>query len=107
MALQSYTYVLCAADTEESLDHLFLHYPFARACWNLVDGNLLSTVQGLQRSVISSFFMEIVILLCWRIVRNDAIFQRVVPAVGQSKMCLPEGVCHGYPLAKTEIFSLY
>lgn len=34
--LPSYDCVLCAAPTEQTLQHLFLTCPFAQLCWNLI-----------------------------------------------------------------------
>lgn len=36
MDLPSYTCVLCAADIEESMHHLFLQCSFAQQCWNIL-----------------------------------------------------------------------
>jgi hypothetical protein len=35
-ALPSYDCVLCQLQLEETLEHLFLHCPFAISCWNLL-----------------------------------------------------------------------
>jgi hypothetical protein len=34
-ALPSYNFVLCTSSVEKTVEHLFLHCPFARSCWSL------------------------------------------------------------------------
>lgn len=81
MDLQFYDCVLCDADVEESLVHLFL---FATECWNLV---YRLTLPYHHTHTNPYIFMEIVILLCWSIwiVRNDAVLQGVAPLVARVK----------------------
>lgn len=37
MFLESYSYVLCIEDTEETITHLFFDFPFSQACWLYLD----------------------------------------------------------------------
>lgn len=39
MTLDSYACVLCNANVEETMEHLFLSCPFVIACWNLLGDN--------------------------------------------------------------------
>ena len=52
MKLESYNYVLCHLDTEESLNHLFLECPFALSCWNM-----LGLAHLIQDNLIDSVFL--------------------------------------------------
>ena len=61
--------VLCADNTEETLEHLFLECDLARACWNLVGvavGNYndpLPIFEDFRRQLGVPFFMEIIIIM--------------------------------------------
>jgi hypothetical protein len=84
MHLDSYTYVLYSTNIEETLEYRFLDCTFARACWNLLDINLLSNIDVQRRLQIikhrlkSPFFMN-ASLMCRTIwsARNDLIFKRI------------------------------
>jgi hypothetical protein len=73
MELLDYNCVLCNNLVEESLTHLMLHCPFASACWNWLNVQVLHHLDAfrnlgsfkLQLQV--PFFMEIIILMCWSI----------------------------------------
>ena len=73
MVLDDYTCVGCGVGVEETVDHLFLNCPFAVQCWALINLDSSINLQPLQlleffRSRLQvSFFMEIIILLCWSI----------------------------------------
>lgn len=85
MNLPSHVCVLCNLDTEETVEHLFMDCDFAKACWGLLGLTVISTPDNVQRfksfksQLNCSFYMEIIILLCWSIwtVRNDLIFRGI------------------------------
>lgn len=54
MELQSYTCVLCGAQTKESLDHLFISCPFALACWHFVDIHVDPTLPSAEQMLMAS-----------------------------------------------------
>jgi len=93
MNLEDYNCVLCNSRMEETLMHLLLQCPFATQCWawiNVQVPNDLEAFQVLQsfRNQLSvSFFMEIIILMCWVIwkARNDLIFRQINPLILNSK----------------------
>jgi len=93
MNLEDYSCVLCNSRMEETLMHLLLQCPFATQCWawiNVQVPNDLEAFQVLQsfRNQLSvSFFMEIIILMCWVIwkARNDLIFRKINPLILNSK----------------------
>ena len=79
----SYDCALFTNNSEETLEHLFLHCPFDVACWGLVDlqvphqADIFLAVDSFKSQLHTPHFMNIVILLCWSIwlTRNDLIFQ--------------------------------
>ena len=93
MVLDDYTCVGCGVGVEETVDHLFLNCPFAVQCWALINLDSSINLQPLQlleffRSRLQvSFFMEIIILLCWSIWgwRNALIFESQAETVHDVK----------------------
>ena len=83
MVLDSYECELCNSRQEETLKHLFLSYPYATACWNLIDlyidphDSIFEAIDSFKRQLHTSISLDIIILLCWAIwtSRNDVIFQ--------------------------------
>ena len=78
------TCVCCSQAVEETLAHLFIHCPFAQACWaatSLVIGmdNPFITLEQLKLQLGKPFFMEVIILIscCMWMERNDLIFRGV------------------------------
>ena len=73
MHLPSYNCVLCDLDTEETLQHLFLHCPFAKRCWEFINLHLPNNAEfpdiaiEIKDNLQSQFFMLAIILLCWAI----------------------------------------
>lgn len=68
--LPSYSCVLCALDTEETVQHLFLQCEFARHCWQIIgvdipsDADFPNAMTFLKDFLHSQFYMEAIILLC-------------------------------------------
>jgi len=89
MHLPSYNCVLCDLDTEETLQHLFLHCPFAKRRWEFVNLHLPNNaefpdiVNEMRDNLQTQFFMLAIILLCWAIwtSRNDLIFKGIQPSL--------------------------
>lgn len=89
MELPSYDCVLCASNTEETLEHLFLQCPFAIQCWQMLHLQidfLYNSIQSLQSFKVQlhvPFFMDVIILLSWCIwmARNDQIFRNIQPTL--------------------------
>ena len=86
MALPDYSCVLCTSALDETLVHLFIHCPFAQACWaslGLIVGfdDPFVTLEPLKLQLGVPFFMEIIILMCWCIwmQQNDLIFKGIQP----------------------------
>jgi hypothetical protein len=85
MPLPSYDCVLCGFDTEETVEHLFLHCVFAKTCWSLVGITVPSALdpfrilEDVKLQLNVPFFMEIIVILSWSIwtVRNNLIFNGV------------------------------
>jgi len=73
MSLPSYSCALCTSNTEETMEHLFLHCPSAEACWGLIGvhipygADIFSTIDSFKAQLHTPVFMNIVILLCWSI----------------------------------------
>jgi len=80
--LPSDDYVLCAGNAEETLEHLFLDYGLAVACWDLIGVTVNSyaspsqVFEDFRRQLGVPFFIEIIIIMRWSIwtFRNDVIF---------------------------------
>lgn len=89
MHLDDYNYVLCTSLPEELVNHLFLACPSATACWDSL-GLIIqqpddpsATLQLFRIQLQLSFFMEIIITMCWSVwaVKNDLIFRDVQPSM--------------------------
>ena len=93
MDLQDYNCILCNGLIEESLCHLFIHCPFANACWNWLQIqtdqhlNFFQNLEGFKRQLQVPYFTEIITIMCWTIwkARNALIFNQVQPSVQNSK----------------------
>ena len=89
MLLQDYNCVLCNANVEESLTHLFLDCPFAAQRWAMINIQIsqqldpFQNLQSFKDQLGVPFFMEIIILMCWEIwkARNDLIFREENPNI--------------------------
>jgi hypothetical protein len=85
MTLDWYNCALC--NLNETVQHPFLHWPFARACWELLhldvplDSSFPEIVTFFKVNLQTEFFMIGVILMCWVIwtARNDLIFRGIQP----------------------------
>jgi hypothetical protein len=93
MALDSYDCPLCNLNSDETFMHLFFHCPFAMSCWNVlglapfIQPELLQTLSVFKDVIHQSFFMEIIISMCWAIwsARNDSIFRGFQHSVSSAK----------------------
>lgn len=85
MQLDSYNCALCMGLIEETADHLFVECPFSVMCWDLlgvqlpIQGSFLELIFQIKDQLLTPFFMEAVILMCWAIwkTRNDLIFNGI------------------------------
>ena len=85
MLLQDYTCVFCLLNVEEDPLHLFFHCPFSQACWFSLNvflpnsDDILDIVDSIKHQLNQSFFMEIIVTMCWAIwiMRNDIIFRNL------------------------------
>ena len=70
MALESYNCVLCQQNIEETNDHIFLNYQFAKICWSLIDitiqsgSDILEAVMQVRDQTHPNFFLMAVVLMC-------------------------------------------
>lgn len=88
MVLEDYPCVLCSTSTEESLFHLLIACPFASHCWSWIglqisqQMSLFQNLESLKDQLHESFFIEIIILMCWLIwqSRNGVIFNSDKPS---------------------------
>jgi hypothetical protein len=93
MNLECYECVLCNQQTEESIEHLFIGCPFAVQAWHSINLDVNSDLLPLQNlellriQINESFFMEVIILLCWAIwmCRNNFIFRQIPPSTQNCK----------------------
>jgi len=91
--------VLCATNSEEIVEHLFLDCDLAKACWSLIgitnnDYSSPSQVfEDFRRQLSVPFFMEIIIIMSWSIwnLRNDEDLQGNLSAapLGAKKKYFP------------------
>jgi len=89
MVIDSYNCVLCSCSVEETTQHLFLSYNFAKQCRNILGINLSGNnnfpviTSILKAKLQSKFFMVVVILMCWSVwtARKDLIFNGTQPEV--------------------------
>lgn len=85
MELPSYNCALCQENVEELVSHLFIECQFASDCWETLDLHPHANLQPLQNpellraQIDKSFYLEIIILMCWTIwkCRNNQIFSNV------------------------------
>lgn len=93
MHLEAYSCVFWADSEDETVEHLFLHCPFAQQCWGSINLTVLlswspfTTFEHLRQQIAAPFFMEIIILLSWSIwtTRNNFIFNAIQPTVHNMK----------------------
>lgn len=84
---------LCILQKEESLQHLFKKCNFAVACWASIGITYprtwepLRVIKHIKRVLHRLFYMEIIILMCWSIWRqqNSWLFNNQDPFVAQCK----------------------
>ena len=67
MQIQDYSCVFCPSTTDDSLEHLFIHCSFSRACWATIglqvgDNGQFATLEQLKQQLGVPFFMDIIIL---------------------------------------------
>jgi len=94
MELESIHCVLCTEQPDETIEHLFTNCPFVVAAWNSINLNvradfqLIQNLELLKDQINQSFFMEIILLLCWAIwmTRNNLIFRQIPPSVQNCKL---------------------
>ena len=70
MELPDYNCVCCLQMVEESLTHLFIHCPFAHACWASIglmvgQDDPFTTLEQLKNQLGVPFFVEVIVLMCW------------------------------------------
>lgn len=89
MILDSYVCELCILQKEETSFHLFIRCNFAKECWRSIGLNLprhlqiIPLVKWIKRKLNNTFYMDIIILLCWSIwkERNNWLFEGIDPTV--------------------------
>jgi hypothetical protein len=94
MHLESYACVLCDCSVEE-VDHLFLHCVFAKTCWNWIgimvpqNKGPFQILESFRAQLNVSFFMEIIIIMCWSIwtVRNNLVFRGEEVTIQKVQAC--------------------
>jgi hypothetical protein len=92
--LDGYSYVMCGSQLE-TRDHLFFQYPFATLCWQYLCPtwslqprthlNFQETILSLKTAIAKPFFMEIIMLITWKIwiTKNDFIFKSISPSINR------------------------
>jgi len=86
-------------NTEEDLLHLLFRCPFAQACWSTLNvylpnsDDILVVLESLKIQINQSFFMEIIITICWAIwmLRSDIIFKNISHSVQRCKSVFKKG----------------
>lgn len=94
MHLESYNCVLCQEAVEETVEHLFLGCQFARDSWELIgvniqnQVNIFAAIDQIRAQSHPSFFLMVIILMCWSIwsARNNFIFKGVQVNPAQVKV---------------------
>lgn len=89
MHLESYNCVLCAANLEETVEHLFFECSFSPWCWRFLDISWDLSVPIFERLMASRqafgtvLFMEISVVAAWCIwtMRNSIIFDGKMPSL--------------------------
>jgi hypothetical protein len=91
-ALPSFDCVLCQTTPEETVEHLFLHYPFAQSHWALLhlqipQSDSFQILSALRTQLNVPFFMDIIIILSWSIWTscNKLIFEGQQPGIPSVK----------------------
>jgi hypothetical protein len=82
MVLESFNCEICTWRTEETVEHLFWHCPFAQQCWGILNlqtvpnGNSIENIAAIKIQLHSQFFMTTIITMLWTIwkARNELIF---------------------------------
>ena len=114
MFLPSYNCVLCHGNHEETVDHLFLHCPFVKQAWEILNLHYQPSEESLQ--IVANFklllgvpfFMEIIILWSWSIwtVRNGFIFNQDQPQLSAVKAIFKHEFALVIHRAKSNYFPL-
>jgi hypothetical protein len=85
-------------NTEETLLHLLVGCPFVVDGWNSLNlfisahVDLLQVLDSFKNQLRVSFFMEIIITMCWSIwtIQNDVIFRNITTSVQRCKSIFKE-----------------
>jgi len=83
--------VMCNTGSEEDIDHLFFHCPFASQCWAAIDFTWDTSLSLPERFARASqdhdlqFFTEASLIGAWELwkLRNDKVFQRHDPTLSR------------------------
>jgi len=73
MHLEDYNCVFCASTNDETIERLFLQFPFAQDCWGSINlfvvpsWSPFAAFEHLKQQLATPFFMEVIILLSWSI----------------------------------------
>ncbi|XP_073363092.1 uncharacterized protein [Aegilops tauschii subsp. strangulata] len=85
----NYACLLCHHPPEETVEHLFFHCEFSKACWGKlgiawpIHGNRVQLLHAAKNTWIGPMFMDVFIVASWSIwkERNNMLFRSVAPTI--------------------------